>query len=357
MDLWCGHPVFEVGYTYLVNHKLLELSVKQVQPIVKGQDLFKLPVTITIATANDITKHKIWVEHDEDIFLFESTTQPLMVSFDGTGELVAELQFDKNIDELLYQTKHDELPGQIWALRQLTERFPIRVETLKVISEILAGDVFWGLKAEAVLQLGKLRTSEAWQVIISALENPEYRIRKAAVLAIPNFSISLAKEKLMNVINVDSHSDVVATAIVALAKTDPGVEIDFIRKQIGRSSWYSEITIACVNAFGILGNESLVSELKPFTTEEYNQYLRMDALKAWESCAPGDPELHKTLMIAAEKAPYQLQQLAIEMLGSLHVTQANQLLKKVAKECGDVNITMLAEHALIQIKRIENFKR
>jgi HEAT repeat protein len=310
-----------------------------------------------VATTNGVTKHRIWVENAEDQFLFESGAKPLMVSFDGGGDLVAELKFDKEIDELLYQIRHDELPGRIWALRQLAKRFPSRAETAGVISDILSGDGFWGLKAEAVLQAGSLRTPAARQVITSALQNPEYRIRKAAVLAIADFGGGVAKETLINIINKDTHTDVVGTAIVALAKTDPDIDIDFIRKQIRRPSWYNEITIACMRAFAILAKENLVSEIKPFTAEGYNQQVRMDALKAWEKCAPDDPELHKMLMKLVEKSPYQVQILAIKMLGRLRVTKAKPLLEKMVREWGDDNLVVLAKEALKDIQRVEAFQR
>jgi aminopeptidase N len=348
-----GHPIFEVSYSYISDLKLIDLDVKQVQPIVKGQDLFKLPVTIMVATASGEAKHKIWVEHSEDKFVFGSETEPLMVSFDGEGNLVAELRFTKEIDELLYQTRHDQLPGQIWALRQLVERFPSRAETAGIISEILGGDAFWGLKAEAVMKSGSLRTPAAAEVVTSALQNPDYRIRKAAVLAIADFGGSDAIEALTDVINHDPHTDVVGTAIVVLAKIDPEVKIDFIRSQIGRPSWYSEITIACMDALSILGKENLLSEIKPFSAEGYNQELRMAALEAWASCAPGDLELHKTLMQYIMKPPYQVQLLAIKMLGQLRVVQAKQLLEKMAGEWGDLNLTVLAKKALEEINRVE----
>jgi len=352
-----GHPVFEVSYTYVPTHKLVELNVKQVQAMVPGQDLFKLPVTIAIATADGVAKHRIWLENGDETFLFKSQKKPLMVSFDGAGELVAELQFNKAIDELLYQIRHDELPGQIWALRQLTARFPTRTQTLGVISEILAGSGFWGLKAEAALLLGSVRTPAAWQRLTSVLQDPEYRIRKAAVLACLQFGSRVAKKTLVDVINTDANSDVVATAIVVLAKTDPNVQADFIRKQVGRTAWYNEITTACVEAFGILGRENLVPDIKPFTTQAHNQNLRMTALKAWKSCTPADPNLHKTLMQAAQKPPYQVQQLAIQMLGDLRVAQARQLLETIGRQSGDVNITVLTKHALQRIERAESFQR
>lgn len=352
-----GHPVFEVAYTYLPNHKLIDLSVKQVQPIVEGQGLFTLPVKITIATANGKREHTLWLAEAEEQFMLESESAPLMVSFDGEGHLVADIRFEKDIDELLYQIEQDVLPGRIRALRQLTQRFPNRAKTIRAISRILSGNEFWGMKAEAAFQLGTVRTVAAEHLVTSALQAQEYRIRKAAVLALPNFGSPSAKETIRNAISHDSHTDVVATAIVALAKADPEVEIDFIRKQIGRPSWYDEITIACLEAFGLLGKESLVQDIKPFVEERYNQHLRMAAVKAWENCAPNDFELHKVLMMNSERGPYSLQQLAIEMLGDLYVFQARPLLEKMARESGDVNIRVLAEQALSEIKRVEDVKR
>ncbi|MFQ5754159.1 MAG: M1 family metallopeptidase, partial [bacterium] len=58
-----GHPIFEVSYTYLKNRKLVDLKVNQTQAMVEGQDLFTLPVEITIATSKGESKHLIWVKN------------------------------------------------------------------------------------------------------------------------------------------------------------------------------------------------------------------------------------------------------------------------------------------------------
>ncbi|MFQ6112979.1 MAG: M1 family aminopeptidase [bacterium] len=352
-----GHPIFKVSYSYLKSQKLLDLAVQQVQPFVEGQDLFILPVELTIATSRGISKHTVWVENEEDHFLIESEEAPRMVSFDSRGTLVAEVRFEKELDELLYQVEHDELPGKIWALRELARRFPAHLKSAKVISKILAGDEFWGLKAEAALQLGTLRTPEAEQVITQAFKSPDYRIRKAAVLALPNFRTKFAEETLNNIILTDPHTDVVATAIVALAKANPELAPEFIRRQLGRPAWYDEITIACLEAFQILGEEALVPDLKHFSEEKYNQHVRMSALNAWKSCAPGDENLHKTLMANVERAPYGIQKLAIEMLGQLHVAQAKPLLEKIADHSGDENLRVLAQQALDEITRVEGIRK
>ena len=347
-----GYPIFEVNYTYLKDRKLIDLTVRQVQPIIEGQDLFTLPVEITIATSKGVKRETIWVKTKEDQFLLGCGEEPLMVSFDGKGALVAEIRFDKSLDELLYEIENGELPGRIWAMREIANRFPVHPKSLQAISNTISGAAFWGLKAEAALLLGKLRTPEAEKVISKALKSFNYRIRKAAVLALPNFRIHFAEKILKNIIKKDPHSDVVATAIMALAKTNPDANVDFIRKQINRSAWYEEITIACLEAYEIIGDNRLVSDIEPFTNEKYNEYVRNAALEAWKSCIPQDQKLHEVLMSNAKNAQSGIKLSSIELLGSLHVAQAIPVLEKIVNTSGDIDFRVAAKKALVEIKRV-----
>ncbi|MBL7111356.1 MAG: M1 family metallopeptidase [Bacteroidales bacterium] len=347
-----GYPIFEVSYTYLKDCKLIDLTVKQVQAIIKGQDLFTLPVEIIIATSKGVKRETIWVKTKEDQFLLGCDEEPLMVSFDGKGALVAEIRFNKSLDELLYEIENGELPGRIWAMREIANRFPVHPKSLQAISNTISGAAFWGLKAEAALLLGKLRTPEAEKVISKALKSFNYRIRKAAVLALPNFRIHFAEKILKNIIKKDPHSDVVATAIVALARTNPDGQTDFIRKQINRSSWYDEIKIACLKAFEIIGNERLVSYIRTFTDEKYHEFTRIGALEAWKSCRPDDRELHEILMNNAKDTQAGVQLFSTESLGLLYVAEAVPLLEKIVDTSGDIDFRVAAKKALVEIKRV-----
>jgi len=347
-----GYPIFEVSYNYLSGHQRIDLTVKQIQPIIEGQNLFKLPVEITFATSKGLNKETIWVENNVDQFLFNCDEQPLMVSFDGKGSLVAEIRFDKSLDELVYQIKNDELPGRIWALRQMAQKYPAHPKSLQTISAILSGQFFWGLKAEATLLLGKLRTADSEKEILKALKSPDYRIRKAAVLALREFRIDFAERTLKNIITKDKHTDIVATAIVALARTNPDANIDFIRQQINRPAWYDEIRLACLTAFEIIGDKRLIPDIEPFTGEKFHEHLRTTALNAWKSCGSSDPKLHQVLMNCAEDAQPGVKSHAIGMLGDLFVKQAVPLLEKIVDESGDIDLQVTAESALNEIKRI-----
>jgi aminopeptidase N len=352
-----GYPIFEVAYTFLKDHKLINLTVSHVQPIIKGQDLFTLPIEITIVTSKGEKKETIWVKNKSDQFLLHCDEEPLMVSFDGSGALVAEVLFDKSLDELIYQVFNDEIPGRIRAMRAMACSLPIHQKTVQTFSDILSKEYFWGLKAEATFLLGKLCTPEAEKVLLQALKSSDYRVRKAAILALRNFRKDFAKKTLRNVILQDKHTDVVGTAIVSLAKTDPTGSKDFIRSQLNRPAWYDEINLACLNAFEIMGDEQLVLDIEKFTTNENHDSHQIAALAAWRSCASDVQKLHKVLMNYAEYGKYSLKWYSIELLGSLLVEEAMRILEKISNESGDNDLRVIAKEALFKIKRVVGIQK
>jgi len=297
------------------------------------------------------------VKNKSDQFLIHCDEEPLMVSFDGCGALVAEVRFDKTLDELIYQAFNDEIAGRIRAMRALARRFPVHQKTVQAFSDILSGDNFWGFKAEAAFLLGELRTPEAETVLLQALKSSNYRVRKAAVLALRNFRTDFAKEKLRNVILKDKHTDVVGTAIVSLAKTDPAGSKDFIRSQLNRPAWYDEIDLACLNAFEILADEQLIPDIEKFTTDDNPDHLQTAALAAWKSCAPDDPKLHSVLMHGAENGKYSVKWYAVELLASLLVEEAVPILEKISVESGDNDLRVKAEEAMFRIKRVVEIRK
>lgn len=348
-----GHPVFEVSYTYLPDRRQIDLQVKQVQAQVEGQDLFKLPVTVTVATADGEKQHHIWLEEQNEAFFLPCPGEPLLVSFDGGGDLVAEVRFEKTADELAYQALNDSLPGQIQALRQLAAMFPVEAATMETFNAILNGKYFWGLQAEALVQLGNVRTPAAAQALLRALKSGDARLRKAAAMALPALGAETAAKPLREAIEKDPHTDVVATAIVALAQCAPDKAGTIIPKQLGRKAWYDEITIACLVALGDLGDAEHLPLIKPYIQPPHNQDVRQAALTAWKQCAPDDPELHRALQACAERSPYRVRQFAIAALGELYVVDARLLLETLAQASGDTNLQVLAQRALERIARVE----
>jgi aminopeptidase N len=348
-----GHPVLEVGYQFLPERKVLSLTVAQVQPQIEGQDLFTLPGHVTITTSARTWKEKIWIDAASESFILPCDEKPLMVSFDGEGELVAELRFDKEAEELAYQAVHDALPGRMWAMNEMATRYPTAPLTVKTFSEIIASNSFWGVRAEAALLLGKVRTSAAEGAATQALRASDYQVRKSAVLALAQMGTASAEQKLRQVIKSDANHDVVATAIVALAQANPKLEADFIQAQMSRSSWNDEIKIAGLRAWQRLAHPNLVATIKPYTEDRYNQGVVEAAFSAWAACAPQDTELHRKLLELTHSPVYTLQQYAIGALGRLQVQAAVSRLAQILVEQADDNLTTAARNALAQIRSVE----
>jgi HEAT repeat protein len=279
-----------------------------------------------------------------------------MVSFDGEGSLVADISFDKEVDELVYQSMHDALPGRLMAMRRLAREHPTNEQTLGVLSVKIDAPQFWADGAEAALLLGAVRTPAAGEVLARALRAEDYRIRKAAVLALEQFGPPHATSLLQDIVLADRHDDVVATAIVALArsagKTQQNSVLRILRSQLDNDSWYDEIRIACMTAFGDLGDTSVIPILVRYAQHPSNQALREAAVKAWRTLAPNDRSLHRLLIQAAQSPPYALQLEAIEMLGELCVEEGEGLLRRLVDENTDANVATKANKALEQIERV-----
>lgn len=346
-----GHPVFVVQHEYLPARKKLAVQVAQVQPLVKGQGIFTLPVKITIATAAKRWQEEVWIKNENESFYFDCEEKPLMVSFDGAGDVVAELRHTKSVEELLYQAGHDDLPGRMWAMNELAKRHPVDPRTVPCLANIAGGSGFWGARAEAAKLLGEVRTPAAEQALAQALKAGNDQVRKGAVLALAKFGTSTAAQKLREVIQRESSADVAATAILCLARANPKLEDSFIKQQLGRKAWYDEITLACLRAIKILAKPEWVATLKPFVAPAHNQSVVEAALSAWEACAPEDEELHRQLLALTSSPVYGLQQYALRALGRLHVETARETLQAVVQQQADDNLTVAAQNALREIAR------
>ena len=95
--------------------------------------------------------------------------------------------------------------------------------------------------------------TRALELIERAYADPDYRVRKAAVLATADLGAGNAVERLRALVERDPNGDVVAAAIAALAGLDPPPTVAFLRGQLDRDSWHDEVRIATLRALGDSG--------------------------------------------------------------------------------------------------------
>jgi len=356
-DQWvygAGHPRFEVTYQYLPDRNVVELVVRQTQPLVNGQGLFKLPIEVRIDTRSGTLLDTVWAENETEYFYFRVDGKPRMVSFDGRGVLVCDLVFEKEVPELTYQLQNDALPGRLWALHQLVAKYPSVPQTLEAIRAILTSKAPWWVKAEATLQLKAIHIPGAEKLLLQLAEGvnaEDYHIRKAAAIALGSHFTKSSADALQRVIDSDRQLDVAAVAIISLAKINPSLTPEFFQKQMARKSWYDELRIASLLAMEKIGDEKLAALAREHFSPRYNMLVREHALRAWAACAPGDVQLQRSLITAAKSEVLRVRQKALELLGKLKVEAAVAALEELSRKDGDGDIRKAARDALEEIER------
>jgi len=172
-DQWifrAGHPVLEVRRTW--NAGVVHLKVIQ-----KQNDLYALPVPIGITTASGKRIHHVWIRQREETLSLPSPEKPLLIHFDEGDALLAEVDFAKSSEELLYQLTHDSAIGRLdaaAALRPLAAD-PIVAEALR---EAAAHDPFWAVRRDALF------TADAAFLRARASEDRSSAVRAAALAAL-----------------------------------------------------------------------------------------------------------------------------------------------------------------------------
>lgn len=354
-DQWVyggGHPVFEVRWQYLPDRKKVEVVVLQVQPMVEGQGLFKLPVEIRIDAGGRTLRNLVWVEKEMQHFFFDVPTRPEMVSFDGRGALVCEVRSEKELDELIYQLGYDDLPGRLWALQELVQRYASNPRTLTALRAIINGDSHWSLRAEATLQLRQIHSQEAEMLLLDQLKSTDDHIRKAAVLALGSRFTDAARGALRRIADSDTNDDVAATALVALSTIDTQIPIEYLQQFLSKKSWYDVKRLAALKVMENYSKAEFVSILREHVSTRYNSAIRAQALSAWNACAPTDPQLLDALIHAAKNDILPVRSTAIALLGKMKVERALPALEEVATQNGDSDVRKFANDAIEEIRRL-----
>ncbi|MFC1481353.1 M1 family aminopeptidase [Candidatus Neomarinimicrobiota bacterium] len=340
-----GHPQFEITYAYHSKPGLIDLEVAQIQPIVEGQDLFHLPVDITISAGGKTWTEQILVGQATEHFIIKCATKPDMVSFDGDGALVAEVSFDKSADELAFQATNDALAGRFRAINSLAIDYPKAIETYRTFSRILNTDAYWADQAEVASLTAHLDERKSLKLIKSALKNTDYRVRKGAVIALGQFESPAARKLLSRVVKSESHPDVLATAI---NHSEYSIRMDHLDHQ----AWYDEITIGALEGLIEIEGDAGLGKVASMTARQYNMDVRRAAMRAWLVAAPDDPALHALVESLAMGGPYPLQKDAITLSGELGLDVMLPFLEGLVEQKIDPNLTKLAKEAMESISRL-----
>jgi aminopeptidase N len=255
-DQWVfrpGHPKLDVSWSWDGDTRLATVTVKQTQDTEKGTAIFRTPVTIDFwKDGIPLREYTVELSEAEHRFVLPLDNRPDYCRFDPQGQVLAELTFDKTVDELRAQLAGDESPGRAWAARQLGRKgsSPAAIEALEAA---LTGDAFWGVQVAAAEGLGELRSTAARDALIRGLAVEHPKARRAVVKALGNFrGDERAFEAIAPFAREDASWHVEAEANRAAGRLRVDGAWELIASNLERRSYREVVHVGCLDGLADL---------------------------------------------------------------------------------------------------------
>ena len=191
-----NHPKINISYDYNMLRKTVTVNVQQNQ----AQN-FQFPLSLAIFEGSKIRTETVFIENKDASFTFDFKIQPTFIEINSDGVLLCEINENKVLSDYVFQLKN----AQQYAHRR-----------------------------KALLAVAKKQDDKnAFNAVVSALNDPSYKIRILALEKIDlinKFSKKDAINKIIEMASSDAKTLVQATAIETLGKLiDPELKELFIK--------------------------------------------------------------------------------------------------------------------------------
>ena len=224
-----GHPVFEVSSTWNPGGGEIRLTVSQVQSREHGVPIYKFPLQVGIVTETGKRVETVWLENEHDSFVFPSTDKPLLVRFDDGNWMLKEWSYEKSVEELLYQARHDDVIGREWAVRQLAAHGD-EAAVVEELNAIVFDDPFWAVRLAAVETVASLSERESVEILRAAATDASSKVRRAAVRHLGETEAASLVGFFRETFESDSSYQVQAEALRAIGRSGDRAQLGFLRR-------------------------------------------------------------------------------------------------------------------------------
>ncbi|HTA81648.1 MAG TPA: M1 family metallopeptidase [Bacteroidia bacterium] len=204
-----GYPQFDIKHSYDASKQQVTVEVNQMQDLTENA-LYEMPVYIDVYYNGTRDSHRVTISKNKDKFVFNCSVKPDWVDFDSQKMLLCVKNEDVHTDERIFEYNH-------------ATKYLARYEALRSLST-------------------KLSKTGVRQVMISALHDRYWYLRRYAINKLSDDTLPDFKNELKNMAVGDSSSLVRATAIGVLAKnfSSDGSLMSIFHKALNDSSYTVE---------------------------------------------------------------------------------------------------------------------
>jgi aminopeptidase N len=242
-----GHPVFEISSSWDADVGQIRLHVAQVQDRDHGVPIYRTPVQIGIVTPSGKRVETVWLENERDAFVLESREEPLLVRFDEGNWLLKEWTYDKSIDELLYQARHDDVIGRAWAVRELG-RSGSDARVGEELAMIAGEDSFWAVRLAALETIAAADGRAATELFQTAATDANSQVRRAAIRILGGMDDQALVPFFRSRFEDDDSYQVQAEALMAIGRSGDQSQLGFLQAATKMASYRDVIRRAAERA-------------------------------------------------------------------------------------------------------------
>lgn len=349
-----GHPDYAVEAAYDPAHRMERITVRQTQKADALTPIFEMPIVLAFHGANGQSKQ---VQIRDSLAVQEFNVpldfQPQWVAFDPDDFIDKTLHFDQPEQALIAEAEKDPaMMSRLWSTQQLASQRD-RAEAVAALTQVLNSDSFYGVRAAAAGSLGTIATDTAKSALISALRQPDSRVRVAAVKAMAPF----CKEPqvytaLVNALSKDSSYAVQAAAEKALGKSGAPQAFEILRGKIAANP---EVHVLQAALQGLATTHDpralpiLLAKAQPGAPER----VRLSALAGLAAFVPAlqrDQRAASTARAALQDSFAPVRQAGAALAGQLKLTQLCPDIQAAVKEAPMLPYQDAAKQVLEQLK-------
>lgn len=218
-----GHPDYHVEAAFDPSSKIEKVVVAQTQRIDTLTPLFDMPVDLAFyGSHGEHTQVRIRDNRRLQEFDIPLDFAPLWVDFDPEDFIDKSLQFDQPLASLVAQSAKDpSMMSRLWAVQQLGAATQSdSAARVAALVHVLSTDGFYAVRAAAAASLGNLPSDQSKASLLSALRQPDSRVRAAVVQSLAKFPADPAVyHAFLNALHHDSSYAVQAAAARQLGES------------------------------------------------------------------------------------------------------------------------------------------
>ena len=324
-----GHPEYRVEASYDTAKKIERVTVVQTQRPDALTPVFDMPIQLAFFGANGERK-KIQVRDNLRRQEFDTPLDfaPQWVDFDPDDFIDKTVRFDKPLDALIAQAGKDpSMMSRLWAAQQLgaisNADTGARVAALV---HVLDGDSFYAVRVAAAASLGSIGSDRAKVALLSALRQPDSRVRTAVIEALAHFAGDTGVyDAFVNALHSDESYAVEAAAAEELGKSDTARAFEVLQAE---AATIPEVHVMEGTLKGLAsikdprGVAILLAQARPGVPER----IRLSALRALKGVKQEfrqdhSQELIDVVRVALHDPFFLIQDAGEELVGALKLNE------------------------------------